>query len=263
MNGGEMSVSEATLKALKKLGLTEYEVQAYVALVDGGQMAASDISTVSKVPYSRIYDVLGRLEEKGFVQIQRGRPTRYIAKAPTEIMQLVRLAWEEKLETAGRVVVEELQPRFERETQATSRDVWLLHGRAAILAKALEMVGGAKEEVMFSLPTMDMSAISETINVEDLTEIVERILTLKVPKIHILTSHVPDNLKTMISSDVEVRTRDKVFGAGLVIDRRQTLITLAGGESEQSFLGIYSSHAVFAEIANLYFDSLWNESNPL
>ncbi|TFF91191.1 TrmB family transcriptional regulator, partial [Candidatus Thorarchaeota archaeon] len=78
-----MKVSENALKALRELGLTEYETSAYLALVDGGKMAASDISSESGVPYSRIYDVLGRLEEKGFVQIQRGRPTLYTAKAPT------------------------------------------------------------------------------------------------------------------------------------------------------------------------------------
>ena len=61
------SVSDATLKALKQMGLTEYETQAYLALVDGGQMAASDVSAKSKVPFSRIYDVLGRLEEKQFI----------------------------------------------------------------------------------------------------------------------------------------------------------------------------------------------------
>jgi predicted transcriptional regulator len=69
-----MSASEATIKALKELGLTEYETAAYLALVEGGQISASDVSSRSKVPYSRIYDVLGRLEEKAFIQVQRGRP---------------------------------------------------------------------------------------------------------------------------------------------------------------------------------------------
>ena len=92
-----MSVSDATLKALKQMGLTEYETQAYLALVDGGQMSASDVSTKSKVPFSRIYDVLGRLEEKQFIQVQKGRPSMYVAKAPSEVMRLIKLDWEERL----------------------------------------------------------------------------------------------------------------------------------------------------------------------
>ncbi len=161
-----MPVSDTTLKALKELGLTEYETSAYLALVEGGQMAASDISSKSQVPYSRIYDVLGRLEEKGFITVSKGRPTLYTAKSPTEVVRLVRLDWEQRIESATKLVVEELQPLFERETTATTRDVWLLHGRAAILAKALEMLDAAREEVILSVPAL-------TLELEDLNPVIE------------------------------------------------------------------------------------------
>ncbi len=258
-----MPISETTLKALKELGLTEYEVQAYIALVDGGQMTASDISSRSSVPFSRVYDVLGRLEDKGFIQIQRGRPTKYIGKAPSEVVKLVQLAWAEKLERSSKIVVDDLQPRFEQETQTTTRDVWLLHGRAAILAKALEMIEIAKEEIQFSLPSLDMESIAENFEIEDLSDIIEAILKLKIPKAHVLTSDVPADLKDMIPKNVEIRSRDKVFGAGLVVDRRETIIMLAGGTAESEFLGVYSSALVFANMASLYFDSLWTESSPV
>ncbi|MCK5151639.1 MAG: TrmB family transcriptional regulator [Candidatus Thorarchaeota archaeon] len=258
-----MSLSEGTLKALKELGLTEYEVQAYVALVDGGMMSASDISTKSGVPFSRVYDVLGRLEEKGFIQIQRGRPTIYVAKSPQEIVRLVRLAWEEKLEKSSKIVVNELQPRFERETPATrTRDVWLLHGRPNILAKALEMLEGAREEILLNLPSLDKSLIAEDDETEDLTEIVESVLRHKVGKICILTSSVPPEMKDMIPPEIEIRCRDS-YGAGLVVDRRETLIMLAGGDSESGFLGVFSSAPVFAAMASSYFDNLWSQSEPI
>jgi len=233
-----MSVSEATLKALKQLGLTEYETQAYLALVDGGQMPASDVSNKSKVPFSRIYDVLGRLEEKQFIQVQKGRPSIYIAKAPTEIVRLVRLDWEDRLKRSASIVVDELQPLFEKETKATTRDVWIIHGRAAILAKAMEMLEAAKEEVLLSLPSFDLSA-------GDADTIIERVLEMKAG-VRILTSSIPDSLKDLIPEKFEVRTRDRVFGVGLVVDQRDTLIMLAGGEESDEFLGIYSSHNIFA-----------------
>jgi sugar-specific transcriptional regulator TrmB len=250
-----MSVSESTLKALKQLGLTEYETHAYLALVAGGQMGASDVSSKSKVPYSRIYDVLGRLEEKQFIQIKRTKPTTYIAKAPTEVMRLVRLDWEERLKESSKVVVGELQPLFEKETKVTPRDVWVIHGRAAILAKAMEMLSAAKEEVLLSLPSFDLSA-------EDVDAVVERVLHVKA-KVRILTSSITDTLKEVIPKRFEVRTRDRVFGAGLVVDHRDTLIMLAGGEESDEFLGIYSSHAIFAAMSSSYFESLWKDSAPL
>jgi sugar-specific transcriptional regulator TrmB len=251
-----MLASEATIKALKELGLTEYETAAYLALVEGGQISASDVSSRSKVPYSRIYDVLGRLEEKAFIQVQRGRPTIYIAKAPTEVARLVRIAWEDKIETASSIVVNELQPRFEREVQASSRDVWLMHGRAAILAKALEMLESARDEVKLSVPSLDMG-------MEDLTAIIERVLQVKASSVQVLTSRGEESLGPPMPSQVEIRTRDRVFGAGLIVDEQLTLIMLAGSEGNESFLGIYSSHVVFAAMARAYFDSLWSEATPI
>jgi len=250
-----MSVSDATLKALKLLGLTEYETQAYLALVDGGQMSASDVSTKSKVPFSRIYDVLGRLEEKQFIQVQKGRPSMYVAKAPTEVMRLIRLDWEERLKESSKVVVEELQPLFEQETKATTRDVWIIHGRASILAKAIEMLESAKEEVLLSLPSFDLSA-------GDVNIVVERVLEVKA-KVRILTSSIPDTLKQLIPEKFEVRTRERVFGAGLVVDQRDTLIMLAGDEDNNEFLGIHSSHNIFAAMSQSYFESLWKDSDPI
>ncbi|TET06755.1 MAG: TrmB family transcriptional regulator [Candidatus Thorarchaeota archaeon] len=250
-----MSVSEATLKALKQLGLTEYETQAYLALVGGGQMGASDISAKSKVPYSRIYDVLGRLEEKQFIQVKRGRPTIYVAKSPTEVVRVIRLDWEQKLEDSSKLVVEELQPLFEQETKVTTRDVYVMHGRAAILSKAVEMLESTKEEVLLSIPGLDL-------DIEDLAAVTENVLAVKAHT-RILTSSVPDSVKPLIPSNFEVRTRERVFGVGLVVDERQTLIMLAGGNSDTEFLGIYSSASLFASMARAYFESLWTDSSPL
>ncbi|MFW9803969.1 MAG: TrmB family transcriptional regulator [Candidatus Thorarchaeota archaeon] len=252
-----MSVSDATLKALKELGLTEYETNAYLSMILGGpQMAASDISSKSQVPYSRIYDVLGRLEEKGFITISKGRPTLYTAKSPTEIVQLVRLDIERRIELASKQVVDELQPLFEQETTATTRDVWLLHGRASILAKALEMLDSSRDSVLLSVPTLALEA-------EDISPVIDKVLSVKASRVRVLTSGVESSLKSIIPNGFEVRTRDRVFGAGLVIDNRQTLIMLAASDTEGEFLGIYSSAPVFAAMASAYFESLWSDSQPV
>jgi sugar-specific transcriptional regulator TrmB len=246
--------SDATLKALKELGLTEYETAAYLTLVEGGQMSASEASAKSNVPYSRIYDVLGRLEQKAFIQVQRGRPTRYVARAPTEVVRLVRLSWEDKIDRSSKIVVEELQPLYEKETQATPRDVMVIYGRSAILAKALDILDSASV-IKLSLPKLDLE-------VEDLTQVIEQILGTKANSVQILTSYVSEAIIPLIPNSFEVRTRDRVFGAGLVADDK-TLIMLLAEEEEHGVLGVFSNHAVFAAMASAYFETLWANSVPL
>jgi sugar-specific transcriptional regulator TrmB len=218
-------------------------------------MAASDVSTKSKVPFSRIYDVLGRLEEKQFIQVQKGRPSMYIAKAPTEVMNTLRLDWEERLKEASTLVISELQPLFERENKQTPRDVWVIHGRASILAKAMEMLDAGKEKVLLSLPSFDLSDV-------DIDTVVEKVLDAKAHVSILTSSTINESLKELIPERFEVRTRERVFGVGLVVDNKFTLIMLAGGDGSD-VLGIYSSHNVFAAMATSYFESLWKEADPI
>ena len=59
-----MSISDKVRKSLEKIGLTSYEIRTYTALINSGELNASELSNKSGVPYSKIYEVLGTLEEK-------------------------------------------------------------------------------------------------------------------------------------------------------------------------------------------------------
>ena len=78
-----MSVSDKTKKSLENIGLTSYEIRSYTTLLKEGEINASEISEKSSVPYSKIYEVLGVLEEKGWIGSDDSRPTKYFAKSPT------------------------------------------------------------------------------------------------------------------------------------------------------------------------------------
>ena len=71
-----MSVSEQTRKSLEKIGLTGYEIKTFAALLNTGEITASDLSQKCWVPYSKIYEVLGGLEEKGWIGSDNSRPTK-------------------------------------------------------------------------------------------------------------------------------------------------------------------------------------------
>jgi sugar-specific transcriptional regulator TrmB len=70
-------------KALETLGLTEYEAKAYVSLVEKGISTAGDLSALSEIPHSKIYEVLMRLEKRKFVETQKGRPILFKAVKPS------------------------------------------------------------------------------------------------------------------------------------------------------------------------------------
>ena len=73
---------KALKRHLRELGLTEYETNAYLTLLEKGMLTASECSASSGVPRPRCYDVLRSLMEKGLVKMEPGRPTRYAVIPP-------------------------------------------------------------------------------------------------------------------------------------------------------------------------------------
>lgn len=71
---------------LKVAGLTEYEARVYLELVAAGSLTAKQVSQESGVPYTRIYDVISRLEKKGWIEKEEGRPIRVFATAPNTLI---------------------------------------------------------------------------------------------------------------------------------------------------------------------------------
>ncbi|MBI2646857.1 TrmB family transcriptional regulator [Candidatus Woesearchaeota archaeon] len=73
---------------LRVLGLNNYEVKIWTALLSRGVSTAGELSDIANVPRSRSYDVLESLEKKGFVTSKPGKPMKYISVSPQTAIEL-------------------------------------------------------------------------------------------------------------------------------------------------------------------------------
>jgi len=78
---------ETTLQKLRQIGLTEYEAQAYFALVQGSQMSAEEVAAKADIPLPRVYGVLDSLRGLGLIVILKGRPKKFEILSPKEGFQ--------------------------------------------------------------------------------------------------------------------------------------------------------------------------------
>ena len=86
-----MIVKDEFLNKLRRyFALNLYEVKIWAALLSRGVSTAGELSDIANVPRSRSYDVLESLEKKGFVVMKLGKPIKYIAVAPTEVVERVK-----------------------------------------------------------------------------------------------------------------------------------------------------------------------------
>jgi len=86
-----MIVKEEFLSRLRKIfDLNLYEVKVWTALLSRGVSTAGELSNISDVPRSRTYDILETLEKKGFIVMKLGKPIKFIALKPEEVIERVK-----------------------------------------------------------------------------------------------------------------------------------------------------------------------------
>ncbi len=85
-----MIVTKEFIKQLGQLGLNSYEAKLWTALLSRGVSTAGELSDIANVPRSRSYDVLESLEKKGFIIQKLGKPIKYVAIPPEEVLERVK-----------------------------------------------------------------------------------------------------------------------------------------------------------------------------
>lgn len=86
-----MIVKDEFLSRLRKIfDLNLYEVKVWTALLSRGTSTAGELSNISDVPRSRTYDILESLEKKGFVIMKLGKPIKFVALKPGEVVERVK-----------------------------------------------------------------------------------------------------------------------------------------------------------------------------
>lgn len=242
--------SEKTKNTLKDLGLTEYETRAYIGLVSSGPSTAGDLSEASNVPHSRIYDVLSKLEKKGWIESQSGRPARYRAKPPSEALRLLKIKQEQNLKRASETIQQELEPLYEEGGEVEKPDIWTIRGNREILERMEVMLTRSEIEVLISISSLP----EEFSDIRNFARLVET----KDLDLRILISEENDLIREIAkSSNAQVRFRSPLFGGGMVVDGRETLLILGG---EGRMLGIWSEEEGLAKYAKEYFEYLWEDS---
>ena len=86
-----MIVKDEFLSRLRKIfDLNLYEVKVWTALLSRGTSTAGELSNISDVPRSRTYDILESLEKKGFIIMKLGKPIKFVALKPEEVVERVK-----------------------------------------------------------------------------------------------------------------------------------------------------------------------------
>lgn len=101
-----MIVQKDFLNKLKDFGLNSYESKLWIALLSRGVSTAGELSDISNVPRSRAYDVLESLEKKGFIVVKVGKPIKYLAVHPAEVIERVKKKVSEEADQKSKILTD-------------------------------------------------------------------------------------------------------------------------------------------------------------
>lgn len=249
-----MSIDENTRSALKEMGLNAYEIDAYLALLESGQMTAMEISREAKVPYSKMYEVLNSLKEKGWIKSNETRPFKYYPVPPLEATRFTKLRLEDKYLSWENTVAETLQPLYEKRELVERPDMLILRGQQAVLSKLEEVLGKATKEVVIAAPEFakPMIALAQPLLGSGMK---------KTVRVQLMAAGKKEDwlfIKKYPALN-ELRIRDHMFGGGIIADGKEAMLFL--GEDKPSLV-IWSNHVGLVGFAREYFQFLWDSSTP-
>src|ERR1044072_1863451 len=146
-----MSVSDKSRKAMESLGLTGYEIKVYLSLLEMGSMTASEISKRSGVPYSKIYEVLNSLEDKGWLESSSSRPQKFFPKSPLTAIEAIRMRIESGLKDNETLILGELMPIYEKSGTKERPEIWVARGNYKNVAQVNENIKKCEKKVLIDL----------------------------------------------------------------------------------------------------------------
>ncbi|MDZ5812417.1 helix-turn-helix domain-containing protein [Halorubrum sp. AD140] len=146
----DSSSQNEAIELLQQLGLQEYEAKAFVALTRVPQGTAKELSEISDVPRTRVYDAVRVLESKGLVEVQHSSPQQFRAVSIDEAADTLHEEYETRTERLRKILASIDDVSTDAEVDVT-HEVWALSGASAIANRTQRLIDDADREIVFVL----------------------------------------------------------------------------------------------------------------
>ena len=130
--------------AIQKLGFSQYESKAYIALLQNSPVTGYELSKRSGVPRSMIYEVINKLNDKGAIYLIPAEPMKYSPVPAQKLLERIRNNIDGTLNflESSLLNLEQL-----REVDVISH----INGTELVTAEILSLIDEAKSELWLSV----------------------------------------------------------------------------------------------------------------
>jgi sugar-specific transcriptional regulator TrmB len=139
--------------ALRNAGLSQYQAEAYVALLQLGAASATELADACAVPTARIYDVLRDLEAKGYIETYEQDSLHARACDPTSVMEDLKNRAVQLDEAASEIENRWQEPAVDRHMLS------IVKRFETVFKRAEELIRNATSEIQLSVTPAQFDAL--------------------------------------------------------------------------------------------------------
>lgn len=244
------------IKTLKKLGFTEYEARAYLALSRLGPSTVKDVVEDSKIPRNKAYEALTRLEEKNRIIQLPITPRKYKITHP-ELFQDQVKELSDSVDSLIKIINQPKVTEF--------KDMfWIIKTKKAEQEKIAIQNTKVKKEL---LSCNNLSRILPK-NIKTMKEAVDR--GVKVKMICSFKKEKIESYKAWLSTGAEIRVFDeKKYGPLLprisIYDGHTARLTIGTPEvqKDEDYITLWTESVTFSQMLRNHFLNMWKDSKPI
>jgi len=265
-----MIVGEEFLKQIRTIfELNIYEAKVWTALLSRGIASAGELADISNVPRSRSYDVLESLEKKGFIVMKLGKPIKYIAVKPDEILIRVKRKVEVK-------AVEDLKTLDKVKDTNIYQDIELLYKQGIDKIEVTDLSGLLKgrKNIYDHLKTLINNAENSVVLVTTETGFLRKMETLKSTlkrandrgvQIKISAPVEKGKVSAELKKYAEIKNVDKQSARFVIIDGKQVLFMVSDDKDvhETYDTGVWVNTPFFAQALESMFETSWKTQKAI
>jgi HTH-type transcriptional regulator, sugar sensing transcriptional regulator len=267
-----MIVKEEFLNRLRKIfDLNLYEVKVWTALLSRGVSTAGELSNISDVPRSRTYDILETLEKKGFIVMKLGKPIKFVALKPEEVI--------ERVKKNLLVSAQEKSKRLEKlKTEEILDELTSLFTQGVKFVEPSDLSGSVRgRQNVYNHLDMMIREAESTVTIVTTATGLNRKLEALMPSLEKakkrgvkirIASQIDDSNKAVakeLSKVAEIRVIPKIKARFAIVDSEQVLFMVLDDEKVHPNydVAIWLSTDFFATAMEQLFEFAWKGFKPV
>jgi len=244
---------------LIEFGLSEYEAKVYLILTTRGPLTASEISKLTKIPYSKIYETIKKLKLKTIIEVSsENNHKKFKAVEP---MHAIKRVIEEKEEDVNKLKNKakgiSKQIKKQKVPYESKEGVWISEGKREFLEKSSLMLKKASDYA-YGI-TKEFSRIPDLD--DEIINAAKRGVKVKMLSIGKLNKLNLERAKWYTSHNVEIRMAQLGIQPRIcLVDNKEVCIRV---DNQNNSEFIWSNNIALTNLIKSYFEVLWKNAKRI